>query len=93
MLIKVVCLRNVALRRLSQQKVEPLCKDGKLSLIFKENVSFEKFMHAMNAYNFCLASLKRQTKIAADDTLFFYFYPSKEIRMFHMNPLPSRRFT
>ena len=24
---------------------------------------------------------KRQTKIAADDTLFFYFYLSKEIRL------------
>ena len=35
--------------------------------------------------------LKRQTKIAADDTLFFYFYLSREIRLdVHVNPLPSR---
>ena len=33
--------------------------------------------------------LKRQTKIAADDILIFYFYLSKKIRLnfFYVNPL------
>ena len=33
------------------------------------------------AEKFCLYPSKRQTKIAADDTLFFYFYLSNEIRL------------
>ena len=38
---------------------------------------------------------KRQTKIATDDILNFYFYLLKEIRLdfFHVNPLPRRGFT
>ena len=41
-----------------------------------------------------MLTLKRHRKIAADFTLFFYFYLSKEIgMMFHVNPLLSRGFT
>ena len=39
----------------------------------------EKYF-TLGPYSF-LKPLKRQTKIAADDTLFFYFYLSKEIRL------------